>query len=86
MINLTVHWQDQWQWWHRIHPSAYAKGDIAELDTGVTDIYRHKTSGRIRLYSDLWMDGHQVSVNGEAAVTLRQRGRFGKLYLGFVEA
>ena len=85
MINLTVQWQDRWQWWHRIHPSAYAKGVIDGRTHGVDEIYKHKASGQIRLYTDLGRDGEQVSINGAPAVTLRSRGRFERLYLGFKE-
>ena len=89
MINLTVQWQDRWQWWHRIHPSAYAKGVIDDVSFGdthdISEIYKHKKTGQIRIYSDLNMDGRTLAVNGEPLVTLRPRGRFGKLYLGFRE-
>ena len=86
MISLTVEWQDHWQWWHRIHPSAYAKGTIRGNPHGFKDIYKHKISGQVRLYSYNDQEGAQLSVNGNTPVTLRARGRFGKLYLGFKEA
>ena len=89
MTTLTVEWQDRWQWWHRIYPSAYAKGtmdDRAHEWYGIGRIYKHKKSGQIRLYSDHDQEGAQLSVNGYTPVTLRVRGRFGKLYLGFKEA
>ena len=89
MINLSVTWQDRWEWWHRIHPSAYAKGVIDNISFGdphdISEIYRHKASGQLRVYSDLNLDGRQLSVNGDPFVTLRPRGRFGKLHLGFEE-
>ena len=85
MFNLTVLWQDRWQWWHRMYPSAYAKGRIVGESFMVDQIYRHKQSGQIRLYSGVNMDGEKLSVNGEPPVTLRPRGRFGKLYLGLRE-
>ena len=85
MLNLTVTWQDRWQWWHKIHPSGYAKGQIAGPMHGVLEIYRHKKSGQIRVYSDQALDGEKLAVNGDKPVTLRPVGRFGKLYLGFEE-
>ena len=89
MIALTVEWRDRWHWWHAMYPSAYAKGEIAEPRHRVTpvvaEIYRHKKSGQIRVYSDYNLDGRLLRVNGERRVTLRPRGRHGRLYLGFEE-
>ena len=86
MINLTVTWRDRWHWWHGKYPSRYAKGELTGgFMFGFGSIYRHKQSGQIRLYSDANMDGQRVSINGGPPVTLRPRGRFGKLYLGFEE-
>ena len=97
MITLNVIWRDRWHWWHAIRPSAYAKGEIhngkavgdralqALLGIRAGTIYRHKKSGQIRCYSDRNLDGHQLTVNSNLPVTLRQRGRHGKLYLGFEE-
>ena len=85
MISLTVKWQDRWHWWHRMHPSAYAKGTGLRGEPNIYEIYKHKKSGQIRLYSYLNMDGRKLSINGLPAITMRPRGRFGKLYLGFDE-
>ena len=86
MINLNVHWLDRWQWWHRIHPSAYAKGTIIRGDPhGVLEVYKNQGSGQLRVYSGDNLDGQAISVNGEPAQTLRSAGRHGKLYLGHKE-
>ena len=77
--------------WHRIgYPgiwfSRYERGEIASGHTaGIDRIFRHKKSGQIRVYSDSNLDGTRVRVNGGNRVTLRPRGRHGKLYLGFEE-
>ena len=91
MIALSVKW-------HRIgYPgvwfSRYERGEISSgnLDGIAIDlpsifkIYRHKQTGQIRIYSGRDMNGSQVTVNGARPVTLRPRGRHGKLYLGFRE-
>ena len=81
MIELKVKWVDRWKWWHGMYPSRYAKGVIGGDDRGVDEIYRHKKSDQIRLYSDLDLDGVEIAVNGRR-VTLNRRGRTGTLYLG----
>ena len=83
MINLSVVWKRIW--YNRIWFSPYEHGKIAGDKFGVSKIYRHKKSGQIRLYSNYDKDGVKLSVNGESAVTMKKRGRFGKLYLGFKE-
>ena len=88
MIELTVNWQDKWQWWHRMYPSAYAKGKVASVWHWEVEIYRHKESGQLRVYTGSNWDGEKVSVNGEPPQTLRRRGRHGRhgrLHLGFKE-
>ena len=81
MIELTVIW-------HRIgYPgmwfSRYERGESKGKASGVDKIYRHKKSGQVRVYSDRGLDGRKLRINGDRAGTLRPRGRFGKLYLGF---
>ena len=84
--------------WHRIgYPgvwfSRYERGTVNDgnLDGIAIDmptrleIYRRKKTGQIRIYSDRDMNGAQLSVNGDSPVTLRPRGRFGKLYIGVEE-
>ena len=83
---MTVEWRDRWQWWHRMHPSAYANGVVTTPRAwGTLEIYKHKTSGQLRLYSTNELDGTKVSVNGETAQVLRSAGRFGRLYIGHSE-
>ena len=86
MLNLKIEWRDKWHWWHGMYPSAYAKGKIAGPRHGVSDIYKHKTSGQVRLHSKLDMDGVLLCINSGPVVTMRPRGRSGNLYLGFDEA
>ena len=80
MLDLIVTWRSTW------YPfSRYERGEITGERFGVNRIYRHKKTGQVRIYSDLNMDGRKIAVNGGPAVTMRPRGRFGKLYLGFRE-
>ena len=83
MLNLTVTWKRIWYnrfWW-----SPYERGEIRGQDIGINKIYRHKKSGQVRLYSNIDFNGAKVRINGQPFVTMRKRGRFGKLYLGFKE-
>ena len=81
MIDLALIWVANW------YPfSRYERGMVVGAQKVIDRIYRHKRTGQIRLYSVHDLEGVQLSVNGESAVTLRARGRFGKLYLGFKEA
>ena len=81
MIELTVEWLDRWHWWHAMHPSAYAKGDIAGV-TPVQEIYRHKRTGQVRVYSANDLHGRLLRINGGRMVELRRAGSHGRLYLG----
>ena len=85
MIAITVTWRDRWRWWHAMHPSAYAKGEIDGVSP-ILEIYKHKKTGQLRCYSGNDLDGRRLIVNSERPVTLRPRGRHGRLYLGFEEA
>ena len=79
MIQLSVTWKRIW------YNPRYERGQIRGDKMGVWKIYRHRKSGQVRIYAHLNLEGRQLSVNGEPLVTLRKRGRFGKLYLGFKE-
>ena len=79
MIRLSVTWKRIW------YNPRYERGQIHGESMGVKKIYRRTKTGQIRLYSDADMSGIKLSVNHAPGVTLRKRGRFGKLYLGFRE-
>lgn len=70
--------------WSKIWYSPYLRGEItyAPKQHGVERIYRHSRTGQIRIYSSSDWDGVGLSVNGAAAVIMRKRGRFGRLYIG----
>ena len=63
MIAITVTWRDRWRWWHAMHPSAYAKGEIDGVSP-ILEIYKHKKTGQLRCYSGNDLDGRQLRVNG----------------------
>ena len=76
-MNVTVKWRPIWY-------SRYLRGKIivASLDTPqIEQIYKRKSTGQIRLYSDHDFDGKDLSVNGDTFITMRARGRFGRLYI-----
>ena len=79
MITLSVTWKRIW------YNPRYERGHIHGETMGVKRIYRHRYTWQIRVYSDSPLDGRKLAVNGCKAVTLRKRGRFGKLYIGFKE-
>ena len=74
-IDVRVVWRSVWY-------SKYQRGTILASAAPIDRIYRHKKSGQIRLYSPQDLDGRQIAVNDAAPVTVRSRGRFGKLYIG----
>ena len=76
-IELKVVWRAVWY-------SRYLRGKItSEWSGGVDKIYKHQGTRQIRVYSDSPLDGTQLKVNEMQPVTLRSRGRFGRLYIGF---
>ena len=76
-INLNVTWRAVWY-------SRYLRGVELSWNTNarIERVYRHFRTGQLRVYASSSLDGDSISVNGEAAVTVWARGRFGKLYIG----
>lgn len=68
-----------------INRSPYMVGDVEMVDPAVaiSRLYMHGETGQVRLYSNDDMDGTAVSVNGADPVTMKKRGRFGRLYIGY---
>ena len=83
MLNLNVTWKRIW--YNAIWFSLYERVKIHGQNMGINKIYRHKKSGQARIYCNIDFHGHRLSINGLPPVTMRRRGRFGKLYLGFKE-
>ena len=76
-MDLIIKWASA-KWYSR-----YMKGTIvggADVIFGIDTIYKHATSGKVRLYSDAAFDNVTLSINGED-VLMRSRGRFGRLYV-----
>ena len=77
---LGVSWSaPTWQSWWR-----YQAGKIIrQTPAGIVidSIHRNAKTGQVRLYSPSALDGRPMAVNSDAPVTLRKRGRFGRLYL-----
>ena len=68
--------------WRSVWYSKYLRATILATTAPIDRIYKHSKSGQVRLYSSQDLDGRQIAVNDAAPVTLRSRGRFGKLYIG----
>ena len=67
--------------WHPIWYSKYFRGAIKSSTVGIERIYKHGSSGQIRIYSPNDLDGRLVRVNDGPTITVKSRGRFGKLYI-----
>ena len=76
-LNLEVAWRSVW--YSRYQRGRIISGPAQHL---IEKIYRHEGTGQIRFYSPSDFNGAQLSVNAEPRITMRQRGRFGKLYIG----
>ena len=69
--------------WHSILFSRYFRGELTEDSSRlINKIYWHPGKKQIRIYSYANLHHAEVSVNGRDPVTLKKRGRFGRLYIG----
>ena len=76
-INVTWRRPPWWRMWNR-----YEHGAIEGDPHNIASIYRNAKTLQMRLYSGVNFEGVELTVNGLTQV-MRQRGRFGMLYLGY---
>ena len=67
--------------WRSVWYSRYLRGSIMRSSRAIERIYKHKGTGQIRIYSAVDWHYQKLSVNEGPTVTMKSRGRFGKLYI-----
>ena len=60
--------------------SRYDRGVVTRAPRGVTDIYRRRSTGLIRIYATTDLHNQVIMVN-DKEIRVEARGRWGKLYL-----
>ena len=77
-LEITCKWRSIWY-------SRYLRGvEIVDSENAVRNVYRHRDSGQIRVYSrerGYPLDGRIVSVNGKESIPVEARGRWGRLHI-----
>ena len=76
-MNVYVTWKPIWYSRYLRGTNIWSRPETPR----VVQIYKRKKTGQIRLYSDYDFDGKELSVNDFPPITMRLRGRFGRLYI-----
>ena len=77
-ISISLRWLPS-RWW-----SKYERGVLSTPHKEVKQIWRKPSTGEIRVYSHDKgnpLHGASVSVNGDPAIKVYKRGRFGRLHI-----